>query len=350
VLSGAPELKSIEAISFGPDGLLLIGDGKGGQVVAVETGDTQTTSWAKKSIDNIKGELAGRLGTAPNNIEIIKLAVNPASQRAYIAVRQLSAKKDLILTVDGDGKISEFALDKVKYARIGLPEGEKSPVTRVTDITWAGDRVLVAAQANETFGSKIISMPAPLQHESTGTIFSTETYHVGHGQWETKAPLQALIPFEEDGEKFVVGSFTCTPIVKYPLKEIKAGAKVKGTSVIELGTGNTPQDMFSYTKNGKTYILMSAKRMAQMHKNNPVGPSPHWVAKVDANILKEMEKVNQKAIWRVKGKADKSLTEIALVVPEFHGVVAMDRINDQDALVIRTDDKGGFSLAVLPLP
>ena len=53
---------------------------------------------------------------------------------------------------------------------------------------------------------------------------------------------------------------------------------------------------------------------------------------------------------RVKGKADKPLTEIAVVVPEYHGVVAMDRLNDQDALVIRTDDKGGLSLAVLALP
>jgi len=250
--------------------------------------------------------------------------------------------------VDGDGKIAEFSLEKVKYVQVSLPQGESSPVNLITDITWAGDRVLVAAQANETFGSKIISIPAPLQHESTGTLFSTETFHVGHNKWETKAPIRTLIPYEEDGKKYAVGSFTCTPIVKYGLDDLKPGAKVKGVSVIELGTGNTPQDMFTYKKDGKSYILMNVYRM--FHKQNPVGPSPYWTAKVEASILKETDKINEKAIWRVKGKADKSLTEFALVVPEYHGVVAMDRLNELNALVIRTDDKGVLSLAVLPLP
>ncbi len=348
MVTGSPEIKSIEAISFGPDGLLLIGDGKGAQVFAIDTGDTKSKSWAKKEIADIKSEVAGRLGTPAKNIEIKKMAVNPASQTAYLAVRQLSAKKDVLITVDPDGKIAEFPLEKVKYCRMGLLGDEKNSITLITDITWAGDRVLVAAQANETFGSKIVSMPAPLKHESTGSMFSTETFHVGHNAWETKAPIRTIIPYEENGKKYLVGSFTCTPIVKYALDDLKPGAKIKGVSVIELGTGNTPQDMFTYKKNGKTYILMNVYRM--FHKQNPVGPSPYWTAKVDHNILQEAEKVNEKAIWRVKNKASESLTDLALVVPEYHGVVAMDRLTDQDALVIRTDDKGGFSMAVLPLP
>ena len=38
---GNPGIKSIEAIAFGPNGLLLIGGGA--RVVAVETGDTSPT-------------------------------------------------------------------------------------------------------------------------------------------------------------------------------------------------------------------------------------------------------------------------------------------------------------------
>src|SRR5262245_467271 len=84
---GNPKIKSIEAISFGPKGLLLIGDGKGKQLVAVQTGDTKAQAWKKTEIDDIKKELAGRLGTTAKGIEILKLAVNPDSHTAYIAVR-----------------------------------------------------------------------------------------------------------------------------------------------------------------------------------------------------------------------------------------------------------------------
>jgi hypothetical protein len=86
------------------------------------------------------------------------------------------------------------------------------------------------------------------------------------------------------------------------------------------------------------------------HSKSPVGPSPYWTAKVDYNILTESEKINEKAIWRVKGDVTKSLTDFAVVVPTFHGVTHMDQLDADNALVIRADDKGGFNLAVLALP
>ena len=147
VQTGDPQLKSIEAITFGPEGLLLIGDGRGAQVVAVQTGDTTPTKWVDTTkIDDLRGHLAARLGTTAKGIEILKMAVNPASQVAYLAVRKLDGKQDLILTVDGAGKVREFAFDKVKFTRYTLPPGEKSPITKVTDITYADGRILLAAQ------------------------------------------------------------------------------------------------------------------------------------------------------------------------------------------------------------
>ena len=43
-----------------------------------------------------------------------------------------------ILTVDGTGKVNDFALDNVKYARINLPSDDKTPINLVTDVTWTG--------------------------------------------------------------------------------------------------------------------------------------------------------------------------------------------------------------------
>ena len=344
---GNPGIKSIEAISFGPDGLLLIGDGRGAQVVAIETGDLASVKWTKTEIADIREHLAGKLGTDAQGIEILKLAVNPASQKVYIAVRKMQGKQDILLTLDGAGKVSEFSFDKVKHTCYSLNAGEKAKVTKITDLTWSGDRILVAAQANELFASKIFSI---LPKGTEAVCFSTDTFHVAHNQWETKAPIRTVIPYEQAGKRYLVGAFTCTPIVKYALDDMKPGGQVKGESVIELGYGNTPQDMFIYEKDGKSYILMNTVRMKPFQAKDPVGPSPYWTAKVDYNILAETTNINQKALKRTAGKASESKTDRAVVVPSFHGVMHMDRLDTTRAVVIRTDDKDGVSLAVLPLP
>jgi hypothetical protein len=346
--NGTPELKSIDAIAFAPGGVLLIGDGKGKQVVAVDTRDATQTPWTKTEMKAIKDDLGGRLGTTGKDIEIVKVAVNPASQTAYLAVRALNMKKDLILTVDGNGKVNEFKLAGVPHIVIPLPADQK--VNKVTDIAWGGDRVLVAAQAADTFGSKIFSIPAPLAKDGSCGAYSTETYHVEHGRWETNAPIRTLIPYELNGKKYLVGTFTCTPIVKYALDDLQPGAKVKGVSVIELGYGNEPLSMFTYQKGGKSYILMSHIRKFGA-KEDPVGPSPYWTAKVDYEILKETNKINKDALRRTagKGKASESVTDRAVIVPSFHGVVVMSKLDEERALVIR-NNKGAVSLEVVPLP
>src|SRR5262249_10229508 len=146
----------------------------------------------------------------------------------------------------------------------------KGAVVRITDVAWAGDRVLAAVQAKETFASKIFSAKAPLANDAEGAVYSTETYHVAHGGWETHAPIRTFIPYEQDGKKYLVGAFTCTPIVKFALDDLEPGAKVKGQTVIEVGFGNEPRDLFSYKKDGKTFLLMSHQRMAGFHKSRPV--------------------------------------------------------------------------------
>jgi hypothetical protein len=349
--TGNPNVQSINSVNFGPEGLLLIGDGKGGQVIAVHTGDTKPIEWGKTEGGDIKEQIGGRLGTTAKGVELVRLIVNPASRRAYVAVRKLDGKQDMIVTVDGQGKIQEFSLDNVKYNRYALPDSEKASVNRITDITYADGRILMAVEPAKTFQSKIFSIDTR-DENATPLWISTDTFHVAHNKWETNAPIRTVIPYSEGGKKYLVGAFTCTPIVKYSLDDLKAGGRVKGQSVIELGNGNTPQDMFVYEKGGKSYILMNNLRNANFQKTNPVGPSPYWTAKVTQNILGETEKVNEKAITRIPqgGKAADNRNDQAVVVPEFSGVVMMDKLDNERALVVRTDDKGGLSLAVLPLP
>src|SRR5688572_18280021 len=95
---GNPKITAIEAITFGPDGLLLIGGGA--RVVSIETGDTAPTTWSKAEIPNVDQLLAGKLGLSAKDIEIRDLAVNSASKKAYVAVQSLKTKGGVILTID----------------------------------------------------------------------------------------------------------------------------------------------------------------------------------------------------------------------------------------------------------
>jgi DNA-binding beta-propeller fold protein YncE len=342
---GNPKIKNIESISFGPNGLLLIGGDS--RVVTVETGDTKAIDWAKTEISEIDQALAGKLGLKAKDIEIKKLAVNPASKKAYVAVRSLKNNQYVILTIDGAGKINEFSLEDVKFMSYPLASGNKA-VSKITDLTWAGKRIVVATQAGDTFSSRVFAID-PAAKDSL-TSFSTETYHTGHGQWETKAPILCLMSFEEDGKTKIAGSFTCTPIVKYSLDEMKPDAKVKGVSVVELGRGNQPRSMFAYEKDGKKYILLNANRRFQA--KDPIGPNANWVARVDFDLLSETKNVNEKALWRIdptNGKAADSKTDRAIIAKDYFGTVQMDKLDGATALVFR-EEKGGLALRALPLP
>ena len=82
-----------------------------------------------------------------------------------------------------------MSLENVAYVAVPLPKVETSNVNRVTDVAWAKDRILAGAASNEEFGSKVYTIPTPLDPKNKASGYSVETYHVAHGRWETKAPM-----------------------------------------------------------------------------------------------------------------------------------------------------------------
>ncbi len=153
------------------------------------------------------------------------------------------------------------------------------------------------------------------------------------------------MPYMDEGKNSVVGSFTCTPVVRYDLDDAKDDDQITGRSVLELGTGNTPRSMFAYERDGKRYILVSVGRN---NKKPAFGfPSAYWVARVDAELLKETTNINQKAPWRIGG-ANKAGDRV-LVAKDYFGVQQMDRLDTARALAI-IETKGGLSLRALQLP
>jgi hypothetical protein len=340
---GNPQIKTIESIAFGPNGLLLIGGGA--RIVAVETGDTTPSTWTTTELANVDRLLAGKLGLDAKDIELIKLAVNPASRKAYVALKSKKTNDCAILTVDGAGKIAEFPLDNVKYVSCTL-KTPKGSVTKVTDIAFADGKIVAATQATDQFASRVFTIN-PAAENGSPTQISTKTYHVGHGQWETRAPLRVLMAYMDSGKTSVVGSFTCTPIVRYDLEDAKDDAQITGRSVVELGTGNTPLDMFAYERDGKKFILVGVVRN---NKQPAFGfPSAYWVARVDADLLKETTDINEKAPWRVGPNNKTKVGERVMVADQYFGAQQMDQLDATRALAI-LQTKDGLTLRALPLP
>src|SRR5262249_6008899 len=113
----------------------------------------------------------------------------------------------------------------------------------------------VAGLSNEEFSSSMRSIPYPFTAASKGS--SIEMYHGAHGRFETASPVRTFMTYDVGGKPSVLAAYTCTPIVKIPVSEFKPGAKIKATTIAELGNMNRPLDMIAYKKGGQDYILMA---------------------------------------------------------------------------------------------
>ena len=58
-------------------------------------------------------------------------------------------------------------------------------------------------------------------------------------------------------EPELLAAYTCTPLVRFPVNDLKPGAKIRGRTVAELGNQNRPLDMIVYKKDGKDFLLLA---------------------------------------------------------------------------------------------
>jgi hypothetical protein len=167
-----------------------------------------------------------------------------------------------LLRVDGAGKITVVSLDSLNFTSVALPNpanvstsGRGGRAESITDVGFANGRVFVAGLSNEEFASKLWSVPYPFAAADRGA--SVEIFHGNHGRVETQSPVYAFLPYTIDNQPYLIGAYLCTPLVKFPLATLKAGDKVRGTTIAELGAGNRPIDMVLYKKDGKEFLLMA---------------------------------------------------------------------------------------------
>jgi hypothetical protein len=262
---GKADIKSAGVMTFGPEGILFVGDSVGGAVYAFDTQDRTASPAATVDVAGINEKVASMLGTMPDQILINDLAVNPISKKMYLSVARGRgpAATPVIVRVDTKGAITQLSLDNVAFAKLTLPdapqsngqEGRQNPRTQVvTDLGWVDNKLLIAGLSNEEFASTLRAAPFPFNNAKGAGI---EIWHGAHGRFETQAPVRTFVPYKIKGEDNIIAAYTCTPLVKIPVAQLQPGAKVKGTTIAELGSGNQPLDMISYNKGGRAYILLN---------------------------------------------------------------------------------------------
>ena len=331
---GKAAVQSAGPLAFGPDGILFLGDSVGAKVFALDTEDRVSAAsdedFAVKGLDE---KIAALLGTATSEVLIYDTAVNPISKNVYVSVSRGRGPDAIpvILKIERGGQMTELALDNIRYSSIGLPNPARSNVPNqridiITYIQFVAGKVLVAGLSNEEFSSNLRSIPFPFAGGSAKPGTSVEIFHTSHAGYETDAPVRTFVPVTIAGKPYILAAYTCTPLVKIPVGELKPGNHVTGETIAEVGAGNRPLDMIAYRKDGHDYILMAN--------------SSRGVMRLPADHLE-----SYRAIVNHVGPSGVPRTRM----PDWRRVHQLKKMDDATALIL-TDADGSIDLRAVALP
>ncbi|HKS05504.1 MAG TPA: hypothetical protein VJR92_04250 [Gemmatimonadaceae bacterium] len=266
---GNVEFKSLGAMTFGPNNVLFVGDHLNGNVLALQIDDKAAGSGAVE-VAGIDAKVAQALGTTVDQIAIEDMAVHPASHNVYLTVRR-GAGADMTyallrVTRNATRPIEEVSLADVKFSTAPISNPSPNPgnarARTITDIAYADGQVWVAGLSNEQFASAFrrIAYPFSAAHE-TSTL---QIYHVSHRASETRSPIMTFAPLKANNALYMIAGYTCTPLVTFDATALKNGQHVNGRTVAELGAGNQPSDITTFTAGGREYVLVANSRYGMM--------------------------------------------------------------------------------------
>ena len=264
----APSFSSIGPLAFGPTGILYAADRQAATVFALDLGTAGAGGAAgTAAVPKLDEQIASMLGTTAALITITDLAVHPTTRNTFVSVMrgQGTDAQAALVRVDGAGKLSLASFDAMKFTSVALPNpaavspnGRGGRTQSVTDMALMDGRLVIAGLSNEEFASKLWSVAYPFTTADRGA--SVEIFHANHGAIETRSPVMTFLPYGTGAQAQVVAAYTCTPLVRFQLQALKAGEKVVGHTMMDLGAGNQPIDMIRYSKGGADFLLMANTR------------------------------------------------------------------------------------------
>ncbi|WP_299674694.1 hypothetical protein [uncultured Tenacibaculum sp.] len=249
-------LPGATVMSFGPENVLFVGDSKSGMLYAIPTTAKELKEPTAFNLKGIERKIAKLLGVIPSDLIFNDMQIHPVSQEAYIAVKRGFSPdaETVIVAINPTGDslklvdVSNRTSIKIKNTRTDEFElyGRSSVRLNITDIDYHDGFVYVAGLTNGEFASNLRKIAYPFNN-SQEAVSGIEIYHAVHTQKETRAPIRTMAFEEINGESTLIAAYTCTPLVSIPTSEIKKGNHIKGKTVAELGYGNTPIDMITFT-------------------------------------------------------------------------------------------------------
>ena len=334
---GSITLKSLDRLAFGEQDILFLGDADAAVIYAVALETKPATGKDEFVFQAIDEKLASLLGITPKDVYVRDLAVHRASRQAFLAVRRGSGSDAThhLFRAGSNGDLEAVKLEGVPFSSYALNNtpaedavnrrGRKMRQYGITSMTYADGTLYVAGLSNDAFTSTVRKVPFPFDgSETNGTL---EIYHVAHARYETDAPITSFVPWDWDGEAYMVAGFTCTPLVTLPRKAFNDGKQVKGKTVAELGAGNTPVDIRPFEYEGKPYFIIANNRRALMYVE--AGD----VAKQES-LSKPLEKT-----WTTKG--------VPFVALPGSPVQQLDVLDDDHMLLLQRDGRGTLNLAAI---
>ncbi|SDZ30496.1 hypothetical protein SAMN05518669_12743 [Variovorax sp. YR634] len=266
--AAAADVKSVSRLAAGPGNTLFIADWKAARVHAISLpAAQQQPAGSAFNILDLESLLSAQVGGAKVTVE--DMVVRPGTAQVYVAVSYGSAKTPALIMVTSDKKARRIDLKAAASTSVALRDAPTTDYSfwketpersfTVTDMKWRDGELFVAGLSNQDFASTLRRVRYPF--DSKQSITSVEIYHAGHNLIETRAPIRAMSFASWGGKPYLVAAYTCTPLVTIPLDDLKDGAHIRGKTVAELGYGNTPADMISYsrTEQGKTedFLLLA---------------------------------------------------------------------------------------------
>jgi hypothetical protein len=331
-VQGDPGIASVNALTFGPEGILFIGDSKNATVYAIETGDTETPdSTEAVELSGVDLKIADLLGTTAEKINIQDMAVNPVSKKVYFAVHHEDGTP-VLLTLAGD-TFEWVQLDDVSYNEKAIEgavdadakdrRGRSLRTWTVSDINYSDSNIMVSGLSNKEFASTFRSMPFPFADGQTDA--SLEIYHAAHGQYETESPIKSFTSATINGKNHLIAGYTCTPLVIFPVDDLKEGSHTKGRTVAELGNWNTPTDMVVMEKEGKSYLL--------------IANTSRSVMKVDFADIEKFEGSLSTPVEERSGTAG-----VEFIALPFVNVMQLDRLDSEQFVMLKREMNGELNL------
>ena len=333
-----PQLRSIGPLAFGPDGTLFAADNQAASIFALELGAQGTGAVpGAKGTDAINQKLAALLGTEAREVTITDLVVHPRSRNAFVSVMrgQGAGATPVLFRIDGNAKIDMVPLASLKFQKVDVPNApaanpgdRRNPrASVITDMAFTDGRLWVSGLSNEEFASKLRAIPYPFASVDGGT--SVEIYHGNHQQLETRSPVNAFVPYTLNNQPYLLAGYTCTPLVKFPISDLRPGSKVRGTTIAEFGAGNRVLDMIVYQKGGQEFLLTA---------NNSRG-----VMKIPTSTFASAAPITTPVLSETGGVPFETVRSMT-------GIEQLEKLDDQNSIVLQRAASGAVNLQVVPLP